>query len=528
MAAKEDKFTWRIEKFSTLRVAEIRSPTFSLKGHKWKIRFATPHTVNWLGAYVEFADSDKRARELSLAADFCLTLVNQLNRTSSFEITFEEGFNMWNKSSSRYWFDLSMSDCKGFFVDDTLVLEAQIRKSRKATLFSELSMLRTVLNEESGLKTESDYIAGYFTLKEMSEKVPRTKAQLLKIDGIGPCRLSKYGDRLLQTIESTIKEYYREDESGSQGNNISDSSKNTTTEPPDAIVDLSTEPLSMKNQELGISKDAGDPEVIELDAYDQFGRDSASPPLSNKVARSSTVRSPCSSNVRSASKNLIAELSTMANTWKHTPVYDANMSTNDANHGSALLLQEQRRKLVEFLEMSLEEICVASLFDKVSEVVLKISDLATDPFEKRVLKDLLSRLVEFRSITPKSMSIVESPPMVETSSPAETRKQLEGSLVQRQNQLTFLDAKALRIEEEKMKVEAEIQQLVARKDKLVREENSVLAELEVANREASSELERLKRKQREHEQARENQLRAKERLAKNNVSWKLFKDNLGL
>ncbi|CAN1277959.1 ATP-dependent DNA helicase Q-like 4B [Linum perenne] len=369
MAAKEDKFTWRIEKFSTLRVAEIRSPTFSLKGHKW-----------------------------------------------------------------------------------------------------------------------------YFTLKEMSEKVPRTKAQLLKIDGIGPCRLSKYGDRLLQTIESTIKEYYREDESGSQGNNISDSSKNTTTEPPDAIVDLSTEPLSMKNQ----------------------------------VARSSTVRSPCSSNVRSASKNLIAELSTMANTWKHTPVYDANMSTNDANHGSALLLQEQRRKLVEFLEMSLEEICVASLFDKVSEVVLKISDLATDPFEKRVLKDLLSRLVEFRSITPKSMSIVESPPMVETSSPAETRKQLEGSLVQRQNQLTFLDAKALRIEEEKMKVEAEIQQLVARKDKLVREENSVLAELEVANREASSELERLKRKQREHEQARENQLRAKERLAKNNVSWKLFKDNLGL
>ncbi|CAN1772766.1 ATP-dependent DNA helicase Q-like 4A [Linum perenne] len=441
----------------------------------------------------------------------------------------------------------------GFFIDDTLILEAQIRKSRKATLFSKLSMLLTVLNEESGLKTESDYIAGYATLQEMSDKAPRTKAQLLKIYGIGPCRLSKYGDRLLQKIESTIKEYYREDESGSKGNNISDSSKNTTVEPPEAIVDLSTKPLSTENQEPGISKDAGAPEVIELDAYDQFGWDSASPPLSNKVksiinelpetylklhnapngswlvfARTSTIMSPCSSNVRSASKNLIAELSTMANTWKHTPVYDANMSTNDANHGSAQLLQEQRGKLVEFLEMSLEAICVANLFDKVSEVVLKISDLATDPFEKRVLKDLLSRLVEFRSITPKSMSIVESPPMVETSSPAETRKQLEGSLVQRQNQLTFLDAKALRIEEEKMKVEAEIRQLVARKDKLVREEKSVLAELEIANREASREVEGLKRKQQEHEHARKNRLRAKERLAKNNVSWKLFKDNLGL
>ncbi|CAN1277956.1 ATP-dependent DNA helicase Q-like 4A [Linum perenne] len=402
MAAKEDKFTWKIEKFSTLEVSKIHSPTFSLKGHQW-----------------------------------------------------------------------------------------------------------------------------HFTLQEMSEKVPRTKAQLLKIDGIGPSRLSKYGDRLLQTIESTIKEYYREDESGSKGNNISDSSKNTTIDPPEAIVYLSTEPLSTENQEPGISKDAGDhPEVIELDAYDQFGWDSASPPLSNKVARTSTIMSP-SSNVRSASKNLIAELSTMASSWKSTSVDDAQKSTNGANMDSALL-QEQRGKLAEYFEMSLEAICRANLFDKVNEVVLKISDLATDPFEKRVLKDLLSRLVEFRSSTPKSISIVESPPMVETPSPAETRKQLEGNLVQRKKQLTFLDAKALRIEEEKMKVEAEIRQLVARKDKLVREEKSVLAELDVANREASREVEGLKRKQREHEHARKNRLRAKERLARNNVSWKLFKDNLGL
>ncbi|CAN1277993.1 hypothetical protein LINPERPRIM_LOCUS16514 [Linum perenne] len=376
MAANEDKFTWRIEKFSTLKDAEIHSPTFSLKGHQWD----------------------------------------------------------------------------GVFSD-------------------------------------------------ISETMPRTKEELKQLCGIGKEELRQYGDQILQIVASIMSDYnrVREEGSGSKGNKSSDSAKRkrttATIEPPEAINDLSTEPLSTENQEPGVSKDA----------YDQDGWVSVSTTLSSKVltvARTSTVVSPCSSNVQSTSKNLIAELSTMASSWKSTSVDDAQKkSTNDENMDSALL-QEQRGKLAEFFEMSLEAICQANWFDKVHEIVLKISDLATDPFEKTMLKDLLSHL--------------------------ETTKQLKESLLDRQNELALLDSEVSRIEKDQLKVDAEIQQLLARKEKLVHGKNSALAKMEAANKEASRGLRELKRKQAEHEQAMDNLMTAKEKLTQNNASWKLFKENLGL
>ncbi|CAN1841311.1 hypothetical protein LINPERHAP1_LOCUS36433 [Linum perenne] len=223
---------------------------------------------------------------------------------------------------------------------------------------------------------------------------------------------------------------------------------------------------------------------------------------------------------------MIAELSTVASSWKSNSVADVQVSTNDVNHGSALL-EEQRGKLSEFYDMSLEAICRANLFDSVHEVVLKISELANDPFEKRVLKDILSRLVEFKTSTLESVSIIESFPMIESSN-VQTKKQIEVSLTERQNQLMFLDSDVSRIEEDQLKVDAEIQQLLARKDKLVHEKNLALADMEAATREASRELGELKRKHTEHEQARSDVLRAKERLAQNNASWKHFKENSAL
>ncbi|CAN1841312.1 hypothetical protein LINPERHAP1_LOCUS36433 [Linum perenne] len=170
--------------------------------------------------------------------------------------------------------------------------------------------------------------------------------------------------------------------------------------------------------------------------------------------------------------------------------------------------------------MSLEAICRANLFDSVHEVVLRISELTNYPFEKRVLKDLLSQLVEFKSSIPESVSIIESFPMVESSN-VQIKKQIEGILTERQNQLMFLDSDVSRIEEDELKVDAEIQQLLARK-------NLALADMEAATREASRELGELKRKHTEHEQARSDVLRAKERLAQNNASWKHFKENSAL
>ncbi|CAN1772775.1 ATP-dependent DNA helicase Q-like 4B [Linum perenne] len=321
---------------------------------------------------------------------------------------------------------------------------------------------------------------GSVTLERICNRAPRTKTELLDMEGICKVNVTKYGDRLMQTIDVTIRNWCTE-----QGNGSNDKDASNY--------------LSPKIQE--VSKDSDDPEVIEPEV---------------------DLSSPCSSNVQLTSKNLLAELSTMASDCKFTSV-DA---TNDASDGSAIL-QQEREKLSKFFEMSVEEICQANWFDNVQEVVLKISELASDSYEKTVLKNLLSRLVEFRNRIPGSLSIIKSSNDAETSS-EQTRKELEGSLFKRQKQLTFLDSEVSRIEEERMKVKAEIELLVALEHKLVHEKNSTEAEMEVANREVSIELGVLKRKRTQHKEALENLLRAKESLAQANTSWKLFKENLGL
>ncbi|CAN0926351.1 ATP-dependent DNA helicase Q-like 4A, partial [Linum grandiflorum] len=437
--APEDKFIWRIENFSTLTVTEpeIHSPTFSLMGHQWKIRLLPKDRMSYMSAYLELDDSKTTVGVSSLVADCRLAVVNQLNRTLPLETTFIMDYNQ----TSRSWNIINRSSTWArdeFLVKDTLIFEAQISKSLPARVYSDLLALRTLMNEESCLSTAANYILGDTTLETISRRIPRTKEELQQVNGIGIKKLSKYGDQILQTIASAVEDY-----NGEEGNGTSDSAKRKCE--PAQIGPLEAINDSTENQE---------PEVIELDPHDQFGRSSASPPLSNKVARTSTIMSP--SNVRSAR---IAQLSTMASCWKSTSV---DVFTNDASHGSALP-QEQRQKLAKFFKMLLESICQANWSGGVREVVLKMTDLATDPTEKKLLKDLLSRLVEFSSSTLESLS------MVETSS--------EGNLLQRRNQLKLLNSQVSRNKEDQLKVDAEIQQLLARKDKLVRERNSALAEM---------------------------------------------------
>ncbi|CAH8383819.1 unnamed protein product [Eruca vesicaria subsp. sativa] len=46
------------------------------------------------------------------------------------------------------------------------------------------------------------------TLQQISKKIPKTKEELLEINGLGKAKVTKYGDRLLETIESTVNDYY--------------------------------------------------------------------------------------------------------------------------------------------------------------------------------------------------------------------------------------------------------------------------------------------------------------------------------
>lgn len=110
-------------------------------------------------------------------------------------------------------------------VDIASQLQAEVDLNLSAKLYSSLRMLRTLLVKEAGEGVMAYHIFGNATLQQISKKIPRTKEELLEINGIGKAKISKYGDRLLETIESTIREYYNKDKNSSSSNDSADSSK---------------------------------------------------------------------------------------------------------------------------------------------------------------------------------------------------------------------------------------------------------------------------------------------------------------
>ncbi|CAH2038797.1 unnamed protein product [Thlaspi arvense] len=75
-------------------------------------------------------------------------------------------------------------------------------------MYTALRRLRLLLVKESPDGIMASHIFGNATLQQISEKIPRTKEELLEINGLGKDKVSKYGDRLLETIESTLNEYH--------------------------------------------------------------------------------------------------------------------------------------------------------------------------------------------------------------------------------------------------------------------------------------------------------------------------------
>ncbi|KAG6525426.1 ATP-dependent DNA helicase Q-like 4A isoform X1 [Zingiber officinale] len=88
-----------------------------------------------------------------------------------------------------------------------------------AKLYTALRMLRTALVKEAGEGVMAYHIFGNATLQQISKKLPRTKDELLEITGIGKAKVHKYGDRLLETIESAIAEYRKTSRNSSSSSN---------------------------------------------------------------------------------------------------------------------------------------------------------------------------------------------------------------------------------------------------------------------------------------------------------------------
>ncbi|CAL1369427.1 unnamed protein product [Linum trigynum] len=201
------------------------------------------------------------------------------------------------------------------------------------------------------------------------------------------------------------------------------------------------------------------------------------------------------------------------------------ISSSNANHGSALM-QQHRKELVGFLGMSLEAICQTKSLDEVESIVLKVVEHSTDPVETTILIAQVSRLAEFIEIIPCSLSTIETGCGVE-SSVSQMTKDMKARLVHRKRKLSCLKEELSRLGDEGMKLEVKIQQLSARKAELIGKRNLIVVELEKANEEASKELEDFTKQCDEDKLKIDGRLKAKERVAQSNASWKLFKENLG-
>ncbi|KAJ4963350.1 hypothetical protein NE237_023289 [Protea cynaroides] len=94
-----------------------------------------------------------------------------------------------------------------------------------AKLYSSLRMLRTALLKEAGDGVMAYHIFQNATLQLISKRVPRTKEELLEINGIGKAKISKYGDRLLEVIESTINDHHDVEKNSSGSNDSSETVK---------------------------------------------------------------------------------------------------------------------------------------------------------------------------------------------------------------------------------------------------------------------------------------------------------------
>ncbi|KAL0365036.1 UNVERIFIED_CONTAM: ATP-dependent DNA helicase Q-like 4A [Sesamum angustifolium] len=101
---------------------------------------------------------------------------------------------------------------------------SEVDLNLSAKLYSSLRMLRTILVKEAGEGVMAYHIFGNATLQQISKRIPRNKDELLEINGIGKAKITKYGDRVLETIEATIRDYYK-DKNSSSSNDSSDSKR---------------------------------------------------------------------------------------------------------------------------------------------------------------------------------------------------------------------------------------------------------------------------------------------------------------
>lgn len=128
------KFTWTIEHFTKLNVKKHYSETFIVGGYKWRILiFPRGNNVDHLSMYLDVADSTTLPYGWSRYAHFSLAVANQIHSKYSVRKDTQHQFNAresdWGFTSFMPLLDLYDSG-KGYLVNDTLVIEAEVTVQR--------------------------------------------------------------------------------------------------------------------------------------------------------------------------------------------------------------------------------------------------------------------------------------------------------------------------------------------------------------------------------------------------------------
>ncbi|XP_059313580.1 ATP-dependent DNA helicase Q-like 4A isoform X2 [Lycium ferocissimum] len=109
--------------------------------------------------------------------------------------------------------------------DPSAVPQSPFDSKLSAKLYTALRKLRINIVKEAGDGVMAYHIFGDITLQQICQKVPRTTNELLDINGIGKVKITKYGDRILETIEATVRDHMKSAKTSGSGNDSTDSGK---------------------------------------------------------------------------------------------------------------------------------------------------------------------------------------------------------------------------------------------------------------------------------------------------------------
>lgn len=119
--------------------------------------------------------------------------------------------------------------------------ESQAEKDISAKLFPALRKLRGALSNKAGERVLAYHIFSNATLQHICKKIPRSKEELLEINGMGEVKVAKYGDQVIETIEATINEHYKTTKTNSSSNGSTDSGKRRRNGPNNSNGNLNDE-----------------------------------------------------------------------------------------------------------------------------------------------------------------------------------------------------------------------------------------------------------------------------------------------